>query len=171
MASAWRGVHGRDPTPSELSYSLAIAWLENRYGRAGQFAAMADQGAYNWGSLHARGTPPDCPDGSLPGSDEGRVCFLVFPSDEQAAGAFLRVLTKQRPSVLAAMSGTPEDVAHAMKATGYYTAPEATYASAIRSAVKATGGKAPVPASSSSPALLLLGLAGAGYWAYRKGYL
>ena len=168
LASAFQSVMGRSASISELSYSQAIAWLENGYGRAGQFAAMAADGDYNWGSLHARGSPPDCPAGSRAGSDQGQVCFQVYPTDEQAAAAFLRVLVRNRPSVLAAMSGSPEDVAHAMKVSGYYTAPESTYAAAIRSAVKATGG---TTGSSSSSSLVLLALAGAAYYAYSRGWL
>ena len=170
LASAFRSVMGRDPSTSEVSYSQAVAWLENQYGRAGQFAAMAADGNFNWGSLHARGTPPDCPAGSRAGSDQGSVCFQVFPTDEQAAAAFLRVLVKNRPSVLAAMSGTPEDVAHAMRATGYYTAPEATYAAAIRSALKTTGGQLGTATVAGSSGFLLVALAIGGYWAYTNGY-
>lgn len=132
---------------------------------------MAADGAFNWGSLHARGTPPDCPAGSMPGSDQGSVCFQVFPSDEQAAAAFIRVLAKNRPSVLAAMAGSPEDVAHAMKATGYYTAPETTYASAIRSALKTTGGTLGSGAVSSSSGLLLVAGGIGLYWLYANGHL
>ena len=168
LTSAFRTTMGRTPSSSELSYCQAVAFLENRYGRAGQFAAMAADGDYNWGSLHARGSPPDCPAGSRAGSDQGQVCFQVYPTDEQAAAAFLRVLVRNRPSVLAAMSGSPEDVAHAMKSTGYYAAPEATYAAAIRSALKITGGTF---GGSSSSNLLLVALAIGGAIAYSEGYL
>lgn len=169
VEAAFRGVHGRSPSPSEVTYIQAVAWLENQYGRAGQFARFAAQGTYNWGSLHARGSPPDCPPGSAPGFDQGNVCFQVFDSDEAAAAAFVRVLTKQRPSVLAAMRGTPEDVAHAMKATGYYTAPEGAYAAAIRNAARTVGGT--VPTVTRGNVLFWAAVTGAGYYAYREGWL
>lgn len=171
LHDAWLTVFGRPPSASELAYTQAIAWLENQYGRAGQFAAMASAGQFNWGSLHAKGTPPDCPAGSAPGADQGSVCFLVFPNDDQAAQAFIRTLAKNRPTVLAAMSGTPENVAHAMKATGYYTAPEGTYANAIRSALAATSGIVPAGAAAGAGVGSLVLLGGAAYLAYSGGLL
>ena len=116
VVEAWRRVHGRDPTDLEAAYTQAIAWGENQYGRAkGQFANLAAKGMFNWGSLHARGTPPNCSAGAAPGTDVGKVCFLVFPDDVSAAAAFIRVLTKQHWPTVAAMAGSPEDVARAMR--------------------------------------------------------
>src|SRR5262245_20019374 len=93
LNEAWRSVHGRAPSERELGYAQAIAWLENQYGRAGQFGAFADAGAFNWGSLHAKGRPPNCPANAREGYDQGPVCFLAFGSDDSAARAFLRTLT------------------------------------------------------------------------------
>lgn len=182
VVSAWHRVHGREPTELEAAYTQAIAWGENQYGRARQFGSLAANGQFNWGSLHARGTPPNCPAGSAPGTDVGKVCFLVFPDDVSAAAAFVRVLTKQHWPTIVAMTGTPEDVARAMRAPpAYYEGPKGTeeqkvasYAGLIRQSLDEIRRGAPVPAippgtSSSAgrllPALLLA--AGVGYLYYR----
>lgn len=180
IRQAWRQVHGRDPTANEQDYAQAIAFLETQYGRGGQFAKMAAQGQYNWGALHGRGTPPNCAPGSAPGIDQGSVCFLVFPSDVDAAAAFIRILTKTHWPVVEAMQGTPEDVARAMrKSPPYYTGTAATedakvaqYAGAIRNAIRAIGSEPPEAGGSGGSSFLwLLALGGAGYAAYRYGLL
>jgi hypothetical protein len=181
VRQAWRQVHGRDPSDSERDYTQAIAWLENQYGRAGQFAAMAARGQFNWGSLHGRGTPPNCGPGSAPGSDQGSVCFQVYATDVDAAAAFVRVLTKTHWDTITAMQGTPEDVARAMRQPpAYYagTAPTeegkvSQYAAAIRGGLRAIGSASPSSptASGSSSLLWLLALGGATYAAYRYGLL
>lgn len=181
VIDAWRRVHGRDPTPLEASYTQAIAWGENQYGRAGQFARFASEGAFNWGSLHARGTPPNCPPGSIEGVDVRPTCFLAFRDDVSAAAAFVRVLTKQRPAVLVAMEGSPEDVATAMRLPpAYYEGPPGTekqkvqaYANLIRGSLEAVRSGAPVPSipsrgGSSFPWLLALGALGAGGYLYYR---
>lgn len=179
IQDAWRRVHGRDATDLETAYTQAIAWLESQYGRAGQFGRFAADGQFNWGSLHARGTPPDCPANSVEGFDVRPVCFLAFPDDVSAAAAFVRVLTKQHWPTIDAMTGTPEDVATAMRVKpAYYEGPPGTedqkvaaYAGAIRRALSDIGRSAPVPAipsRSAASSLLLLGLLGAaGYGMYR----
>jgi len=193
IEDAWRRVHGRDPTGLEASYTQAIAWLENKYGRAGQFAAFAANGQFNWGSLHARGSPPDCPPGSVEGFDVRPVCFLAFPDDVSAAAAFVRTLTKsggttaeRTAATLDAMGGTPEDVATAMRIRpAYFEGPPGTedekvtaYAGAIRRALSDVSSGAPVPAipsastarrSSVLPWLLLLGAVGAAGYVYYRG--
>lgn len=181
VIEAWRRVHGRDPTDLEAAYTQAIAWGENQYGRFGQFGAMAARGQFNWGSLHARGRPPDCPAGSAPGTDVGKVCFLVFPDDVSAAAAFVRVLTKQHWPTIEAMAGTPEDVARAMRVPpAYYEGAPGTeqqkisaYAGLIRRSLDDVRRGAPVPAiPSAAPAsrwiLPALVLGGAGYLYYRS---
>lgn len=179
VQDAWRRVHGRDPSDLETAYTQAIAWLESQYGRAGQFGRFASEGRFNWGSLHARGAPPACPPNSVEGFDVRPVCFLAFPDDVSAAAAFVRVLTKQHWPTIAAMEGTPEDVATAMrKAPAYYEGPPgsesqkvAAYASAIRRALSDMARNVPVPAipvKSAASSLLLVGLLGAaGYGMYR----
>ncbi len=179
VREAWQRIHGRAPTDLETTYTQAIAWLENQYGRARQFGELAADGKFNWGSLHARGTPPNCGPGSAPGVDLRPVCFQVFPTDVAAAAAFVRVLTKQHWPTVEAMTGSPEDVARAMrKAPAYYEGPPGTedqkvtaYANAIRGGIRAIATQAPVPPiptgkpSGGVPTWLLLAglLGGAGY--------
>jgi hypothetical protein len=189
VRQAWAAVFGVPASDSEAAYTQAVAWFENQYGRAGQFGPLAAAGQFNWGSLHAAGTPPNCPAGSAPGSDVGKVCFRVFPTDVAAAGAFVRELAQNpkynRAKVRAAMAGSPEDVAQAMFDTHYYQGAGATdaikvqnYANGIRSALKTIGQGGAVPnvtpsaASSTSKSLVLLVATGAGaYWLFGMGGL
>lgn len=151
---AWVLVWGRQPTERELDYAQAIALLETGYGRAGQFAALAAQGKFNWGALQrARNTDGSCPPGTEPGLDASHPrCFLVFPSDEEAAAAFLRNLTKRHWPVVEAMRGEPIDVARAMKVPpAYYEAPVEEYARAISNALARIHGAGGVSSSSAAP--------------------
>jgi hypothetical protein len=177
IRQAWQSAVGREATDLEAAYAQAIAWGENRYGRAGQFANFAADGDFNWGSLHARTRPPDCGPGARAGVDVRPVCFLVFPSDVQAATVFVRNLTTRWP-VIPAMKGSPEDVARAMRSgpnPPYYEGPAGTedekvaaYANLIRSSLRAIASGAPVPeipsggGSSGLRWLLALGALGAG---------
>lgn len=174
---AWRRVHGREPSERELAYAQAIAYLETGYGRTGQFAAMAANGRFNWGALQRpRNADGACPAGSEPGIDLGPRCFLVFNSDEEAAAAFIRLLTTRHWPVIAAMRGTPEDVATAMRVPPPYYAGFSgseqdrinAYANAIRNAMRATGQGGELPrAGISRPRLLvpaLVAAAGLGLW-------
>lgn len=181
IADAWRDVHGRSPTYKEALYALAIAYLETGYGRVGQFGALADRGQYNWGALErGRNADGSCPPGTAPGSDVGSVCFYVYPSDRAAAAAFLRTLTTRHWPVIAAMRGSPEDVARAMRVpppyyAGYADTEEgkvADYAGAIRARVAEIARQVPstVPGGSWLPTLVVLGgLAAIGY-GYVKTY-
>jgi hypothetical protein len=178
VAQAWQQVHGRSPTTNELNYTQAIALLETGYGRAGQFAQMAAQGQYNWGALERRRPQGgECPPGTAPGQDQGDVCFLVFPSDVEAAAVFIRNLTKRHWPTVQAMKGSPEDVARAMRVQpAYYTGNPGSeeskvnyYASAIRNGVRSIGGTVSSVAASSFPWLLALGVtAAAAYWWHAK---
>ena len=173
---AWQEVHGRAPTESEVRLTQAVAWLETNYGRAGQHGKLAAQGLYNWANIEKARTGDTCPEGWAPGYDNGRaVCFRVYKSDYDAAKALIHTLTKRHWPTLAAMAeGTPEALAHAMKAPpAYYEAPESTYASAIRNSLKAMGANVPVPKTPTSPTgsggasiMPLLLLAGLGVGAY-----
>jgi hypothetical protein len=176
LAQAWRRVWGRAPTARELTYAAAIANLETGYGRAGQFGQLAARGQYNWGALERR---PDasgqCPPGTALGSDQGSVCFYVFPDDVSAATAFVTTLTKKHWPVIAAMRGTPLDVARAMRVPpAYYTGTAGTseerakaYARAITNAIRAAG--QPVPSGEVGDSTLVWAAAiGLGtYAAYR----
>ena len=152
LRRAWQLVHDRSPTESELAYAQAVAWLETGYGRAGQFAALADRGIFNWGAIQrARNPDGSCPQGTTPGIDAGNPrCFYAFPSDLEAARRYLWELTKNparsnrvAATLRAMASGSPEDVASALKvAPAWYEAPVATYARAVRNALGATGANA-----------------------------
>lgn len=160
IRDAWVKLWGREGTPNEILYSQAIASFETGYGRLGQFAQFSKEGKFNWGAEqrkpNADGT---CPANYVLGKDQGTVCFRYFTSDVDAAANFLRTLTKSplRPGVVAAMAGSPEDVARAMRGTqpntpsptSYYTGSVApgvtdeqriqTYADGIRSRAKQIG--------------------------------
>ena len=175
---AWQEVHGRAPTENEVRFTQAVAWLETHYGRAGQFGPLAARGLFNWANIEKRQTGDTCPEGWEPGMDNGNaVCFRVYPSDYEAAKALIHTLTKRHWPTLAAMAeGTPEAMAHAMKAPpAYYEAAESLYASAIRNSLKAMGANLPIPtstppraAASFMPLLLLAGLGAGAYMLTRN---
>lgn len=177
LRQAWKQVHGRDPSASELLFAQAIALLETGYGRSGQFGALAAQGKYNWGALERRRVGGACPPGTEPGSDQGAVCFLVFDSDELAAAAFLRNLTTRHWPVLRAMRGSATDVARAMRVSpAYYTGTAFSedgkvreYATAIENAARAIGSPLAI-GGGGFPWLLAAGAVGLGYAGYRFGW-
>lgn len=144
LRDEWTKVWGRPATDAEIMFIQAVAWLETNYGRAGQFASWPDDGDYNWANLEktpdADGT---CPVGWRLGKDGGNDrCFRVFASDNEAANALIKNLTKRHwPTVEAiASEGTAEAMAHAMKAApAYYEASELAYASALKNAINAFG--------------------------------
>ncbi len=112
----------------------------------------------------------------MPGVDQGPVCFRAFPSDVEAAAYFISVLTKGHWPVVAAMEGSPEDVARAMRVPpAYYAGPAGTedekaayYAKAITNAIHAIGSSPPPAASASGISLpVVTGLALAGWAAWR----
>lgn len=191
VAEAWRRVHGRDPSALERTYAQAIARLETGYGRAGQFGAMAANGQFNWGAEQRRpGADGECPPGFAGGVDQGNVCFFVFPSDVEAAAAFLRTLTKTRwTGVVDAMRGSPEDVATSMRRPDptkpYYAGvagDESTkiraYADGIRRNVQAIAQSVPTPTiptgigggSSALAWILGIGLVGGAGYLYTREY-
>lgn len=190
IETAWTKVHGRAPTAKETLYTQAVAWLETNYGRVGQHAKLAAQGKYNWANIERARTGDDCPDGWSPGVDAGsKVCFRVYPTDEEAAEALIRTLTKSRWNTIPAMEGSPEDVAEAMKYAkddpkrtghlGYYGAPISTYARGIRNAISAIGKNVPIPVIPAPPVipqgdtlLPILALGGLGafaWWRWGRG--
>lgn len=147
LKDAFRKVASRAPTDQELGYCQAVAWLETLYGRGGQFSKLVSQGVYNWGALETRkNADGSCPPGTAAGKDVGEVCFYAYPSDRDAALAFLSVLlTKRRSpggpltqSIVDAMKGTPLDVATAMKPIYGFSAPVEQYAAAITNALAST---------------------------------
>lgn len=122
LAEAWRAIHGREPTANELNAAQTIAHFETVYGRAGQFAAWAQEGKFNWGALQrVRNADGSCPAGMQSGQDAANPrCFFIYPSDFEAAKAYLRVLTVSFPiraaATLRAMAtGDLLQVAQAMR--------------------------------------------------------
>jgi len=189
LRQAWVNLHGASPDDQQLAYAQAVALLETGYGRIGQFANMAAQGIFNWGALQKQNpSGGDCPPGTFPGGDtfQGQpvnVCFFGYSTDLEAAQSFLKTLTKSFPArsaaVLAAMHGTPLDVATAMRVSpAYYTDPATKYASAITNALHAIGAAVPfgtslAPVTATAMAgttTFLLALAGSAltYWLVTK---
>ncbi len=147
LKSAFQKVVGRAPTDQELGYCQAVAWLETLYGRGGQFSKLVAKGVFNWGALETKkGADGNCPPGTALGQDVGEVCFYAYPTDKDAALAFLSVLltgsrapgSSPHADVLAAMAGSADDVANAMKSHGYFGASVDQYAAAIRNAQATT---------------------------------
>lgn len=188
LRQAWINLHGVSPDDQQLAYAQAVALLETGYGRIGQFANMASQGIFNWGALQKQNPSGGaCPPGTFPGGDtfQGQpvnVCFFGYSTDLAAAQSFLKTLTKSFPArsaaVLAAMHGSPMDVASAMRVSpAYYTDPASKYASAITNALHAIGAGipsapafAPVATAASGVVPFVLALAGSAfaYWAVTK---
>jgi hypothetical protein len=154
---AFQKIAGRAASDQEAAYCQAVAWLETMYGRGGQFATLFAKGTVNWGALEtARPSSGVCPPGTSLGTDQGQVCFFVYPSDDAAAEAFLTtLLTANRTpgkspvqaKMIQAMAGSPLDVASAMKDFAYYGVTRAKnaalaetqvqgYAAAIASSLK-----------------------------------
>lgn len=182
VRAAWKRVHGREPSENEIAYTQAIALLETGYGRSGQFGALAARGQYNWGALE-RGRSADgtCPAGTAAGSDQGRVCFYVFPDDVSAATAFIKNLTTRHWPTVQAMQGSAEDVARAMRVPPvYYVGLSGSeedriraYANAITNALHQIGAAPKAQASmsvSKMPWLLLAGAGAAFLYGHTYGY-
>lgn len=188
LRQAWTNLHGSTPDDQQLAYAQAVALLETGYGRIGQFANMASQGIFNWGALQKQNPSGGaCPPGTFPGGDtfQGKpvkVCFFGYPTDVQAAQSFLKTLTKSFPArsaaVLAAMHGSPMDVALAMRVSpAYYTAPAASYANSISNAlhtigagIPSGGALAPVASAAAGTSAFIFALAGSAlaYWLVTK---
>lgn len=179
VADAWRDEHGRSPSYKEALYTQAIALLETGYGRAGQFRAFSDRGLHNWGALERhRNADGSCPEGTAPGTDLGQVCFFVYPSDREAARAFIRTLTKKHWPTIAAMRGSPEDVARAMRVPpayygGYGGTEEdrvAAYAGAIRGSAAQIAQQVPSTVPGAAGLLVAGALAAlVGVWIWARG--
>lgn len=193
VEAAWRQVWGRDPTPLEALYAQAIASLETGYGQSGQFQKYAEQGQYNWGGIQSASklqNGNECPPGWVYGVDQHPTCFRAFPTQEEAAAYFIHTLTKGRwPGVVDAMTGSPEDVARAMRtpAPPYYTGIDGTedqkvafYAGLIQKNIDAIAQNLPIPSVPGAPSggggggstfIRLVALGGLGYLAYQQGWL
>lgn len=181
LAEAWRAIHGRTPTANELNAAQTIAHFETVYGRAGQFAQWASDGKFNWGALQrVRNPDGSCPSGMQPGQDAANLrCFFVYPSDFEAAKAYLRVLTVQFPkraaATLAAMAtGDLIQVAQAMRnadpAHAFFELDANEYGRRLVTRAKAIFGPGGMVATQATPnrAGIAVGIValGAGIWYY-----
>lgn len=138
LRSAYVAQFGREPTAGELDFGLATAYFETFYGRGtgaawgdgGQFGRWAADGKINWGALETA-TPGEertlakfRAAGLHPTKEAGRDAgnlryFYLFPSDEEAARAFL-MSWGQPDTLAAAATGSATAVAASMKRHGYY---------------------------------------------------
>jgi hypothetical protein len=141
LIHAWRDFGA--PSPGMLQAVQAIARHESG---AGYGDGMG--GANNWGSIHCVSGPP-CGDDCVEHTDTNAkgepytTCFRRYATPEAGARDLIRELLR-RPAVRAVLgTGEPVAIATAMRATGYFEAPIATYAAAIlrnaKAIAKATG--------------------------------
>lgn len=114
-------------TENQIQAAMCVARFETQYG-SGWKKVMA--GSNNWGAIQA-GKPPAKPGYSRLFMDTHptagganipyEICFREYPTPEDGASDFLRVLFVRRPSVLAAADrGSIQAVAEAMHGTGYF---------------------------------------------------
>jgi peptidoglycan hydrolase-like protein with peptidoglycan-binding domain len=112
-----RRVYGVEPTDAMVHGAAAVAFLETKYGRIGQFGKLAQKGMFNWGAHEtARNKDGSCKPGTAPGQDVGGVCYYVFDNDDDAADDYIKILKRV---------GVPLDQgakaqAAAMRKAGYY---------------------------------------------------
>ena len=134
VRGAFRQLHGRDPSPRELLFSLAIGRLESGYGRA-SYKGPNDEpvtGHNNWGAVQAGGNwtgetfeaKDSSPDPSAPGGQRVYVTrFRRYPTPEAGAADLIKQITTQRPVVWAAMrsdGATVYQFSDAMRRSKYY---------------------------------------------------
>ena len=173
QAFAARGI---SPSLAELQGVGAIGRFEGRYGSG------FGPGVNNWGAIQCQQRPPCDPtkcvehiDTHADGSTYG-ACFRRYPTPVDGAADLIRELYR-RPGVPEAMrAGDASAVARAMRATGYFEAPESQYALGIEknaesiaasmgepAVMRRGGGAVVVPPQSDGPGLgwgfTLLGLA------------
>lgn len=129
-AFAKRGMDS--PRLSELQGVQAIGRFEGRYG--------SWKAANNWGAVQC-GAPP-CPGDCFEHGDtdaEGvsyAACFRIYASPVDGAADLVRELYRREGVPEAMELGNADLIAHHMRATGYFEAPEKLYAKAIASNAK-----------------------------------
>lgn len=129
-AFAKRGLDS--PRLSELQGVQAIGRFEGRYG--------SWKAANNWGAVQC-GRPP-CPGDCFEHGDtdaEGvpySACFRIYPSPVAGAADLVRELYRRAGVPEAMRAGNADLIAHHMRKTGYFEAPEKLYAKAIASNAK-----------------------------------
>lgn len=149
-SEAFKEVFGREATSREMLFLLAVSLTETGHGTTWKGDGI---GSNNMGAIQAK-LPPCDPakhfeyTDSRPQSDGTsktyKVCFKRYPNPSAGFVDLVKVLYKQRPSVLAAAnSGEVWAVSTAMYDTKYYEGWGATketritnHAKAIRSGIK-----------------------------------
>lgn len=142
LINAWAAVYpDRELTEKTADLILAVASLETGLLRG------APANSWNWGNVHAAGPKNGvCAPGSLPWSDSHAdgskyaTCMRAYAGPVEGMVDYLRVLTRGA-ALAAAETGDPAALARAMKANGYYEAPEAAYAAAIAGSLRTIKGK------------------------------
>jgi hypothetical protein len=129
-AFAKRGMDS--PRLAELQAAQAIGRFEGRYG--------SWKAANNWGAIQC-GAPP-CPENCFGHGDtdaEGvayAACFRIYATPVDGAADLVRELYRREGVPEAMEQGNADLIAHRMRATGYFEAPEKLYAKAIASNAK-----------------------------------
>jgi len=138
LKSAWPDTGLPEPSDAELHAAMCVARLETQYGEGWKSVMV---GSNNWGAIQA-GKPPARPGYSRLYQDTHpnekgtstiyHICFREYPTPEEGAADFLRVLYVRRPKVLAAAGeASIQAVAEAMHESGYYEGFGATIESRI----------------------------------------
>ncbi len=149
IARAEQHLTGRTPSTSLVDLATAQACLETGSGRS-----MFN---YNFGGI--KGTSPSGMtavsathewEGSTRYRTQAR--FRAYTSMDEGAQDFLSLLHRRyAPAIAAAERGDVDGYAHALKAGGYFTGPEARYANDLRGLLGLPR-NAVAPASESAPA-------------------
>lgn len=125
ILAAFKQAVGRDPTPAELQYVSAVAWLETNYG-TGWPANLRE--AHNWGAVQCD-TKREGPDTCVPHQDHdsGGTAFAVgfrrYASDQDGAADEIRHVIKVRPRTAAALAEKNPSAyraSYAMRREHYY---------------------------------------------------
>lgn len=150
IARAEQHLSGRTPSSSLVDLATAQACLETGSGRS-----MFN---YNFGGI--KGTSPSGMtavsathewEGSTRYRTQAR--FRAYTSMDEGAQDFLSLLHRRyAPAIAAAERGDVDGYAHALKAGGYFTGPEARYANDLRGLLGLPR-NAVAPASESAPAV------------------
>lgn len=126
IVQGFKDIFSREPNLTEAQFAQAVALYESSYGRGWKDAGI---GSNNWGAIQAS-RPPCNPATSFPYGDSSptptgqrkySACFKKYPTPLDGARDVIRVMYKQRPSVLeAAKRGDLRGVSTAMRQTTYY---------------------------------------------------
>lgn len=129
LQAAWQGAMGRAPSQNTLSI-LVGQWAHE----TGRGSAMLN---YNFGGIKGTGpggasTVYTTHEGSGASEIQIRDRFRAYDSAEQGASDYLSLLQRRYPEALqAAERGDPTGFVQALKARGYFTGDEASYAKSV----------------------------------------